>query len=66
MLGANPSFPPIETWQKMSESEQDALIQIIEVNSPTPLAVCHHACLRQPLHSHPTDRLLCAPDRQVT
>ncbi len=30
MLGANPSFPPIETWQKMSESEQDALIQIIE------------------------------------
>ena len=32
MLGANPSFPPIETWQKMSESEQDALIQVIETS----------------------------------
>ena len=27
MLGGNPSFPPIEAWQKMSEREQDALIQ---------------------------------------
>ncbi len=26
MLGASPSFPPGEVWQKMSESEQDALI----------------------------------------
>ena len=46
MLGANPSFPPIEAWQKMSEREQDALIQVIETYSPTPLAVPHRACLR--------------------
>ena len=32
MLGANPSFPPIEAWQKMSEREQDALIQVIETS----------------------------------
>ena len=32
MLGAIPSFPPIETWQKMSESDQDALIQAIEIS----------------------------------
>ena len=32
MLGANPSSPPIATWQKMSESEQDAPIQAIEVS----------------------------------
>jgi hypothetical protein len=32
MPGAIPSFPPIETWQKMSESEQDALIQAIETS----------------------------------
>ena len=30
MLGANPSFPPVDVWQKMSESDQDALIQAIE------------------------------------
>lgn len=32
MLGTNPSFPPIATWQKMSESEQDALIQSMEIS----------------------------------
>lgn len=32
MLGAVPSFPPIDTWTKMSESEQDALIQAMEAS----------------------------------
>jgi hypothetical protein len=32
MLGASPSFPPGEVWQKMSESEQDALIQAIDIS----------------------------------
>lgn len=32
MLGANLSFPGIEVWQKMSESEQDTLIQAIEIS----------------------------------
>ena len=32
MLGTAPSFPPIETWEKMSESEQDAVIQAIEIS----------------------------------
>lgn len=27
-----PSFPPIDTWQNMSEAEQDALIQAIETS----------------------------------
>lgn len=30
MLGSAPSFPSIDTWQQMSEGEQDALIQAIE------------------------------------
>jgi hypothetical protein len=30
MLRIAPSFPPIETWAKMSESEQDAVIQAME------------------------------------
>lgn len=30
MIGSLPSFPPIDAWQKMSESEQDAHIQAIE------------------------------------
>ena len=32
MLRTAPSFPPIETWAKMSESEQDAVIQAIEIS----------------------------------
>ncbi len=32
MLKAAPSFPPIETWAKMSESDQDAIIQAMEIS----------------------------------
>lgn len=32
MLKAAPSFPPIETWAKMTEGEQDAVIQAIELS----------------------------------
>lgn len=32
MLRAAPSFPPMDTWAKMTEDEQDAVIRAIEVS----------------------------------
>jgi hypothetical protein len=32
MLRTVPSFPPIETWAEMTEDEQDAVIQAIEIS----------------------------------